>query len=121
MNLTINSNYPNQSFGIKVPTEDCLNVVTGKILSENGMSRVRNVCGAMAGKNSITTLEAMNLMEKCAEALKEQFPILKISAKDANEKIKFGQSFQELKTWINNQIKQIGSDELDITPLSNVK
>lgn len=114
-NVGLTNSYSNKvSFGVKVPTEDVLQVATGYILKEGGIDGVHRVCDAMSG-NSNFTHQLPEVSRQCTEVLRERFPVLNNIIENSKHFFDGSKkSLAQITKWKDEQVKLFGAKEVDV-------
>lgn len=110
------------SFGIKIPTIDVIQVVSGFYTNPDIDKVTFSVCDKMT--NSVTYFaDLQEVLKLCKRALLEQFPILGEIKQNAasffngNHGFKIRQVHSDV--WNSIQLEKIGREELDVKPLDD--
>jgi len=114
-NVGMGNSYPSKvAFGAKLPTEDVLQVVTGRLLKEGGMNGIYKVCDEMTGRSNMTH-ELPEVSRQCTEVLTERFPVLNTIIENS-KKFFDGtkKSLEEITKWKDEQVKLFGAKEADV-------
>ena len=114
-NAGINRN--TQSFGVKIPTRDVLSLATGRNFSES-FDDILAAANLMTGRRN-TTMGMLGIAVPCEISLLKQFPVLRRIKEEASKYFSSKERTEEdADKWIQNAIKQVGQDELDVEPLN---
>lgn len=101
----------NVNFGTKIPTKKVVEALMPLPFQPNP-KRSEEIFNTMLG---VKEPLSVNAEAECVKNLRKQFPILVEIAKEAKSFFtKTKRSAEDANNWIKEQIKKIGTDELDI-------
>lgn len=121
------------NFQAKIPTSSAIEIVSERFLSQEGIKPIYKATSVIMGrpadlmaKDAIDmtseTYEFLGALRIAKATLLKQFPALENIVKNANDFFKnTPKTKQEISKWLEQQIKEIGSKELDVTPIKVTK